>query len=321
MPSDNNNIHTIYTFLLDILLSAEGDNTFTTQYHLLLKHYKQEKSLSIPSMLIPLLYAASNTVQMAVSFLPYYAQHHRLGNHVIDSDLIDTIIHNNAWFTQEIYPNLLKFLLSDSLRTVAITDFNDNSEQLKNDITQSIFLYDSECTLYPPFGGINIHNTPVFQSALFTISDSQKTLYFIGNISPSGLDILMKQNIKQPIYGISPCDKKEKQWQDYLYARLNFFSKTILAGSLNMQLPFIEHYFQAGISPISFYYLLYRSYYPNTIIKNALCLLNIKPIIKNITDYIPYSRLASHTDIQNNKDNDISVIKPTNYLTLLSLET
>jgi hypothetical protein len=218
-----------------------------------------------------------------------------------------------VWFTQEIYPNLLKFLLNDSLRTVAVT-ITEDSVIHDGFVLDCIFLYDPECMPCVPYYGLNIYNLETID-----IHNTDKTIYLIGDISTKGMNILLKKKIPQTIYGITPLYKQDTQAQKILHHRLNFFSKTILAGSLNIQLPFIEHYFWAGLSPFSFYHLLYRTQYPHIIIKNALCLLNNTQPTFKINDYVDYQRVLSHTDLHIESDNSMQDQKYVDYLRLLSI--
>jgi hypothetical protein len=311
----NADIQNTYTLLIDILLHAEGDKSANVHHF---SDYNQNTQIQIPSALVPLLYAASNCVQMAVAFLPYYLKNYAVDNQSVMTDLKKKIIDNDTWFTQEIYPLFLKFLLSDTMRTFPVTHLSqtegtDNPQDTRH---QNMILYDAQCTYYPPYYGINIHDLPNLH-----INDSTKTLYLIGDIHKEALDILIKKQFPQTIYGITPLHHGDNHWQNWLHRRLHFFSKTVLAGSLNMQLPFIEHYLQAGIAPFSFYHLLYRSVCPQIILKNALCLLNNKQTTVNISDYIAYKRVLSHTDLHILSTQDTHQLKIINYLTTLCLST
>ena len=116
------NIKQAYMLLLTILLSAEGNQHFKLPND---TNNVEKTSIYIPSILVPLLYVASNAVQMAVSFLPYYIkqQFFDSNNKETISDLTKKIIHDENWFTQDVYPELLKFILSDSMRTFPIIEY------------------------------------------------------------------------------------------------------------------------------------------------------------------------------------------------------
>ncbi len=302
------NIENVYALLIDILLTAEGDNT----HHLINNvhdNYEQTKKIHIPPVLLPLLYAASNSVQMAVAFLPYYLKENNAHNDAMRA-FKHKIMRDTVWFTQEIYPEILKFLLSDTIRTIPDMSFVPQS-CLKHEAGTKIMLYDSQMTAYPPFYGVNIYDLKNY--------NPENTYYLVGNVTPKALDILtdiLKDNV---VYGITPCVYHQDNWQAIVHKRLNYFANTVLAGSLNMQLPFIEHYFQAGIAPLSFYHLLYRTQSEQMIITNALCLLNNKPIMPTITDYIHYKRLIPHTDVHiyGIDIDDLTLVH--NYLTILSV--
>ena len=315
MMTNNDDIHAIYTLLIDILLHAEGDKSV---YSYDFCDYKQNIPIQIASSFVPLLYAASNCVQMAVAFLPYYLKNDSSDNQTHISDLKKKIIDNDTWFTQEIYPNFLKFLLLDTMRTVPVTHLPEPDHNIYHhagdDNQNHIVLYDAQCTYYPPYYGINIHDLQDSH-----INDSAKTIYLIGDIHATALGILTKKQLPEVIYGITPLNQGDNHWENWLHRRLHFFSKTVLAGSLNMQLPFIEHYLQAGIAPFSFYHLLYRSVCPKIILKNAFCLLNNTQPTLNLGEYINYKRAVSHTDLHILPAQDTGHSKSVNYLTILSL--
>lgn len=302
----NQDISSVYDILLDILLTAEGNKN--TNF-LAVSDYEQKNTIQIPSVLVPLLYAASNSVQMAVAFLPYYLRQ----KSDYTSDLKTKIITDDAWFVKEIYPHILKFILSDTMRTFPVSQVSEQKIQIHHagDNHKNIVLYDSHVTDYPPYYGMNIHDLKG--------GDSDKTYYLVGDIQDKARNILETMLASRVIYGISPPHNTHNNWQDWLYKRINFFSNTVLAGSLNMQLPFIEHYLQAGLAPLSFYHLLYRGDCSESIIQNALCLLNNKAPDKKMLANVNYQRLSAHTDLHIVSPQDNQDLDCVNYLTILSV--
>lgn len=307
---DSDYISSVYDILLDILLTAEGNkNSNFLPYP---SYYEQKSSIDVPSALVPLLYAASNSVQMAVAFLPYYLQQKPLDSTDKHYELKTKIIQNNGFFIDGIYPQILKFLLADTIRTVPVSSWKDTSyihrQSHKNN---TIFLYDSEVTLYHPYYGTDIHD--------FKICDIEKNYYLVGDIHTKALNIMIDIMKSHSVYGIAPYNNTYHHWQDWLYKRLNFFSNTVLAGSLNMQLPFIEHYLQAGIAPLSFYHLLYRGNCVDAVIQNALCLLHIKSPTEKLENYLNYHKVLAHTDLHILEPENNHGLQVINYLTILSV--
>lgn len=307
------NIKQAYMLLLTILLSAEGNQHFKLPND---TNNLEKTSIYIPSILVPLLYVASNAVQMAVSFLPYYIkqQFFDSNNKETISDLTKKIIHDENWFTQDVYPELLKFILSDSMRTFPIIEYPlEDNIITSDDDCRNIILYDNKITNFPPYYGTKISDIQT--------CDTNKNYYLIGDITPKSLDKLSKIMRSQIIHGITPENyfEENNNWQYWLHKRLNFFSNTVLAGTINMQIPFIEHHFQAGLSPISFYYLLYQVQNPKIIIQNSLCLLNNKLPNPKINDYLNYKRLWSHTDLIDKDELPHHFSSKKNYLTILSI--
>jgi hypothetical protein len=84
-------IHEAYTILIDILLCAEGRKNIDIGAGTSL-WYHQTTPIHIPSQFVPLLYAASNSVQMAVAFLPYY-----LGQYISDNQSHITDLKKKLW--------------------------------------------------------------------------------------------------------------------------------------------------------------------------------------------------------------------------------
>ncbi len=306
---DSDYISSVYDILLDILLTAEGNKNSNFSLD---SCYEQKTSIGVPPALVPLLYAASNSVQMAVAFLPYYLQQNPLDNTDNDYDLKTKIIQNDSFFIDGIYPHILKFLLSDTLRTSPVASLGHKPYINKhNHDSKNIFLYDSEATVCPPYYGTDIHD--------LKMCDLEKNYYLVGDIQTKALNILIDIMQSHIIYGIAPYNDNYHHWQNWLYKRLNFFSSTVLAGSLNMQLPFIEHYLQAGIAPLSFYHLLYRGNCVDAVIQNALCLLNLKAPNKKLVDYLNYHRVLAHTDLHILAPENNHGLQIINYLTILSV--
>jgi hypothetical protein len=306
---DNYHITGVYNILLDILLTAEGNKS---SHFLQYPCYEQKTSIDLPSALVPLLYAASNSVQMAVAFLPYYLKQKQLDDTDNAYDLKTKIIQNDSFFIDGIYPHILKFLLSDAIRTSPVSSWEHKPYiNQHNHGSENIFLYDSEVTHYPPYYGVNIHDLKV--------CDLEKNYYLVGDIQTKALNIMIDVMQSHILYGIAPYNNEYHHWQNWLYKRLNFFSNTVLAGSLNMQLPFIEHYLQAGIAPLSFYHLLYRGACVDAVIQNALCLLNIQSPNKKIAKYLNYQRVLAHTDLHILAPENNYGLHGINYLTILSV--
>ena len=151
-------------------------------------NYEETKKIHIPPVLLPLLYAASNSVQMAVAFLPYYLKENNADNDAMRA-FKHKIMRDTVWFTQEIYPEILKFLLSDTIRTIADMFFVPQS-CLKHEAGTKIMLYDSQMTAYPPFYGVNIYDLKNY--------NPENMYYLVGNVTPKALDILtdiLKDNV------------------------------------------------------------------------------------------------------------------------------
>ncbi len=306
---NSNHIFSVYDILLDILLTAEGNKSSNFLRH---PCYEQKASIDVPSALVPLLYAASNSVQMAVAFLPYYLQQKPLDKTDNNYDLKTKIIQNDSFFIDGIYPKILKFLLSDTIRTSPIESWGHKPYiNTQNHDSKNIFLYDSEVIIYPPYYGTDIHDLKA--------CDLGKNYYLVGDIQAKALNILIDIMQSNIIYGIAPYNNAYHHWQNWLYKRLNFFSNTVLAGSINMQLPFIEHYLQAGIAPLSFYHLLYRGNCGDALIQNALCLLHIKTPTEKIENYLNYHRVLAHTDLHILVPENNHGLQVINYLTILSV--
>jgi hypothetical protein len=297
-----------YDILIDIMLQSEGafDN-YCVKSKAKNWHYTQNKQLRVPACLLPLIYAASNCLQMSVAFLPYY-----LKNNPSECNFKAKITQNPLWYSGVIYPKILKFFLLDSLRiqpSEKIKHDKDTANIPKNIYSNQLIFYDSSCTLHPPYGGINVHHIDTK-----ALDIKHKTLYLVGDITVQGIDILKAHTQSNIIWGITP-EKQNGTPHEAILKRINYFSQTILSGSMNLQVPLINHALQTGLSPISFYQLLYRSNKAAIIIQNALCLLNNKPLALPIDNQVHYQRCPSHIDLET----PCNTIKYTqNYLYLLS---
>lgn len=278
-------IYNDYDNLLSMLLEAEG-NMHSLQ---LKKNYDQQKKIHIPHTLMPLLYAASNITQISAAFLPYY---------------------DRPKYSKEHYAELLKFLLRDIMRTQMVVNYKPNVTKRKKQ-RKNIFLYDPTYCKYPPFYGITIQN---FEPQ--TLPNLDVDFYLVGDITRENLQNLCEKIDAHPIYGITPQQSNLDNWQEFLKYRLNFFSKTMMAGSINIQLPLIEHYFQMGLAPISFYYLLFRHQYHHVTLSNALCLFHNRTPLGRLSDDLNYKRLNAHTDLYCNAQQGVTAKK--NYLNLLN---
>lgn len=275
-----------YHSLISMLLMAEGN----TDLLRVKEYYQQTQKIKVPVALIPLLYAASNAVQISAAFLPYYQKQFNYNQ-----------VYTQQEYTQKIYPEMLKFLLADTMRTVPEIDFKYTLSKRDLSKQKTIILYDKTCTHIPPFYGIDIN--------AYIPKEVHSNYYWIGDISVEALKALQEKIGNALIYGLIPQDMFS---QDTLTQRLTFYSETILAGCLNIQLPMLMPYFQVGLAPISYYYLLFRYRYPNIISTNALSLVhNKKPQIK-MHDHVNYHYLPAHTDLDTQSD------QKKNYLYLLS---
>lgn len=310
---DFSRLKILYQMLHNILIAIEGDKPVTCDAF----NYVQSQKIPLPLNLLPLLHSGAVCVQMGLVLLPYYmtTQEYEPDEMCI-KETIDFFKNNISEYTPY-SSELMKFFFQDMIRVSPIKNISDDWGDTKNSemhhITHhsKIILYDKMMTKIPSVSAIEIDD--------FYKNDSDETerdYILLGDASHHKIKTLEKIIQEKPLYGIAP--QKENNTLHNLEKRMMYFSQSTFAGVINIHLPFINHFFDYGLSPIRFYYDLCRSSFSKNVIQNALSLMNLKHPSEELCSELNYIRLIPYTEMIEHQN---ETMKTVNYLHLLACDT